>query len=356
MASMTTDQVKAWQTTLKNAGYDPGEIDGVWGTNTQAAYNAYTAAKTAGSSAALGGAGSINYSDIASTADWSQPVTSSQPSAQTSSQYAGSGLPTIPTVDVSGAYQNARDQYQKYLNKAYESTQADTNAQAAKLKQQYDAARGQANINARLSAIGNNEALAANGLAGNMYASPTSGMSESSRIAQDVALRNNVNSQTLQENSARDELALQLIQAGYTRDINYAQYLAQSMIDEMNTNIDYSQQKFENQLSLYQLAQQAAASAAGTSTTTTGTGSGSSNKWTLSDADKEIKTVPTTAGDFTSQYNTAIYDIYQRRGESAAVAALNSYLSSGDLSSTGYQQGINYIKTLKSSSPAVLAY
>lgn len=239
MSGMTPEQVKAWQTTLKGAGYDPGGIDGVWGPNTQAAYNAYNAGT------ASAGQQSTN-----------KDILSGIPGYKSASP---TGLPDMPNVDIPGAYDSAAQQYKGYLDAAYGSQQASTEAQAAKLKQQYDATRSGAYVNSRLSAIGNNEALAANGLAGNMYNSPMSGISETSRVAQDVALRGDINSANLQENAARDSLAQELIQAGFTRDMNYAQYMAQSIIDKANAQNQYEQQRFENGMSIYDIANQLAA-------------------------------------------------------------------------------------------------
>ena len=239
MNGMTAEQIKAWQTTLKNSGYDPGGIDGIWGPNTQAAYSAYNTASTPA-------AATVKNTDILSGI----------PGYQSASP---TGLPDMPNVNIPAAYDSAAQQYKGYLDAAYGSQQASTEAQAAKLKQQYDATRSGAYVNSRLSAIGNNEALAANGLAGNMYNSPISGISETSRIAQDVALRGNINSANLQENSARDSLAQELIQAGFTRDMNYAQYMAQSIIDKANAQNQYEQQRFENGMSIYDIANQLAA-------------------------------------------------------------------------------------------------
>ena len=53
--------------------------------------------------------------------------------------------------------------------------------------------------NARISAIGNNENLANRGLAGGLYQNNISGVSESSRIAQNTAMRNSLNGIQLQK-------------------------------------------------------------------------------------------------------------------------------------------------------------
>ena len=78
-----------------------------------------------------------------------------------------------------------------------------------------------------MNAIGNNEALAARGLAGNAYQNPRSGASETARINENVNLRNNLNLANRQEQSAKDALAQQLVEAGYTRDASIAEYMAE---------------------------------------------------------------------------------------------------------------------------------
>lgn len=70
----------------------------------------------------------------------------------------------------------------------------------------YAKARTNAYTTARLSAIGNNERLAASGLAGNLYAQPRTGYSETSRIYQDVAMQNNINSLGEAQRNALQEL------------------------------------------------------------------------------------------------------------------------------------------------------
>lgn len=222
------EQVKQIQQQLTQAGYNIGRTgaDGIWGKNTQAAYDAYTAAS---------GKGSI----------WSAPAGGAY-----AGMSGGYSLPSVPTYDIGAAYDSAAAQYKAALDAAYNAQKADIDAQAAKLGEQYNAIRSQAYTNARLNAIGNNEVLAAKGLAGNLYDSPVSGASETSRVNQDIGMRNDINAATRQEQSERDALALELLQAGYTRDVEYAKWMADMMIAKAQAEQAAAQQAFENQMAL----------------------------------------------------------------------------------------------------------
>ena len=222
------EQVKQIQQQLTQAGYNIGRTgaDGIWGKNTQAAYDAYTAAS---------GKGSI----------WSAPAGGAY-----AGMSGGYSLPSVPTYDIGAAYDSAAAQYKAALDAAYNAQKADIDAQAAKLGEQYNAIRSQAYTNARLNAIGNNEVLAAKGLAGNLYDSPVSGASETSRVNQDIGMRNDINAATRQEQSERDTLALELLQAGYTRDVEYAKWMADMMIAKAQAEQAAAQQAFENQMAL----------------------------------------------------------------------------------------------------------
>lgn len=252
------EQVKQIQQQLTQAGYNIGRTgaDGIWGKNTQAAYDAYNAAS---------GKGSI----------WSAPA---------GGEYAGmSGrysLPSVPTYNIGAAYDSAAAQYKAALDAAYNAQKADIDAQAAKLGDQYNAIRSQAYTNARLNAIGNNEVLAAKGLAGNLYDSPVSGASETSRVNQDIGMRNDINAATRQEQSERDALALELLQAGYTRDVEYAKWMADMMIARAQAEQAAAQQAFENQMALAKMYASMYGGSSGGSSGGSGGGSRSSSKKT----------------------------------------------------------------------------
>ncbi len=221
----SADQVKAIQQQLTQAGYNIGNTgaDGIWGKNTQAAYDSY-----------LGG-----------NSMWSNPA-----GVSGGSMFSGYSMPSLPSYDIGAAYDKSAEQYKAALDAAYNSQKAGNEAQAAKLTDQYNAVRSNAYTNARLNAIGNNEVMASLGLSGNMYKSPVSGVSETSRVNQDIGMRNDINSATRQEQSERDTLALELLQAGYTRDVEYSKWMADMLIAKANAEQAAAQQAFENQMAL----------------------------------------------------------------------------------------------------------
>lgn len=118
--------------------------------------------------------------------------------------------------------------YKAALQAGYDSQAQAIAAQAAKLKDQYNASRNDIYTNSRLSAIGNNERLAARGLAGNLYDYARSGTSESSRIAQDVAMRKSLAQQNAAEINANSDLDLKLLEAQREADAKYAEYAAKN--------------------------------------------------------------------------------------------------------------------------------
>lgn len=135
-------------------------------------------------------------------------------------------------VDVSNYYNNAANQYAAAMESAYQKQVEQSNKRAEQIAQEYEDKRRQTYVNARLDAVGNNEKAAALGLAGNVYQEPRSGYSETSRIAETVALRNDLNSANRAEQNAKDQLALQLMEAGYTKDIELAQWMADLAIKQ----------------------------------------------------------------------------------------------------------------------------
>ena len=140
------------------------------------------------------------------------------------SAYAGS---TDPNAVALKSYDNQLNAYKTALQSAYDSqAAANLNAQK-KLKSQFDAARSNVYTNARLSAIGNNERLAALGLAGNLYDYARSGTSETNRIAQDIAMRKSLSSLDQGQADAYNEYQLALLQAQKEADMNYANKVAE---------------------------------------------------------------------------------------------------------------------------------
>lgn len=140
------------------------------------------------------------------------------------SSYAGK---TDKNAVAAQAYDRQLEAYQRALQAAYDAQAATNKAEAEKLKGQYDAARSNVYTNNRLSAIGNNERMAALGLAGNLYDYSRSGTSETSRIGQDVAMRRSLAGLDQSENEARSDLALALLMAQKEADANYANKVAE---------------------------------------------------------------------------------------------------------------------------------
>jgi hypothetical protein len=217
----SNDDVKAYQRGLNSAGANLA-VDGIWGPKTQAAYESYISRQYASSSAS----------------------------------------PAPPSYDIGSAYDKAASKYKSALDAAYELQEQQLNAQAEELSRQADTARSQAYVNARLDAVGNNEVLAAKGLAGNIYGESKSGVSETARIAEDVAMRNGINTVTNTETEQRNQIALKILEAGQTRDYEYALKLADLEIAKANAEQAAAQQAWENQMAMakwqYQMQQDSA--------------------------------------------------------------------------------------------------
>lgn len=219
MGVYSKDDVKQVQQQLNASGANL-KVDGIWGPATNAAYYAGETLNSGGNSFA--------------------------------SAFGGLNLNPAP-YNVGSAYDAAGQYYKQAVDAAYASNKANLDAQASALSDQYDAVRNQAYVNARLNAIGNNEILASQGLAGNLYDNPVSGVSETSRTAQNIGMRNDINAATRQENAERDAIALEIIRSGYTRDAEYAKWMADMQIAKANAEMQAAQQAFENSLKVASL-------------------------------------------------------------------------------------------------------
>ena len=290
------NEVKKIQQQLTQAGYNIGSagVDGIWGKNTQAAYDAYLANGTNRTSG-----GAVTMKPVTVTPDWSVPADMLDSIGSSGGTVGGSygggaaggsmsayyGLPSVPSSNIGAAYDNAAAQYKNALDAAYNAQKADIDAQAAKLADQYNAIRSQAYTNARLNAIGNNEVMASLGLAGNLYKTPVSGVSETSRVNQDIGMRNDINAATRQEQGERDTLALELLQAGYTRDVEYAKWMADMMIAKAQAEQAAAQQAFENQMALAKMYADMYGSSGSSSSSGSRRSSSSSKKTSAPDTD-----------------------------------------------------------------------
>ena len=151
---------------------------------------------------------------------------------------------------VAAGFNSAASSMQSAVQQAKQLAQTQADAQKKALQQQYEDVRKQTYVNSRLGALGNNEALASIGLAGNAYESPQSGYSESCRVAQVVALRSNISCATRQEQAQIDALAQMIIEQGITADIEYARWLADMQIQQANAIETARQQDHQNKLNI----------------------------------------------------------------------------------------------------------
>lgn len=143
-------------------------------------------------------------------------------------------VPEYKKYDHNAAYQQAEAEQKKAQDAAYNSVVSELNSQSDKLSQQYDTARQGVYKNALISAQGAKETMAAQGLT-------SSGVSETSNIRRQIALQNTLNQANLQEQAQKDDIALKITQAGYTRDQNMAQYLAQTILNKANSEAQENQ-------------------------------------------------------------------------------------------------------------------
>lgn len=205
----------------------------------------------------------------------------------------------------SPGYDAATQAYKEAMDAAYNQTKAQYMAQAEQLKGQYDTTRGQAYTNSRLNAIGNNEALASMGLAGNMYDAPQSGYSETSRIAENTAMRGSINEANLGERQARDTIASEIVKAGYTRDQSVAQYTADILVQKAQDQLQRDLAAQQLELQYAQLNAELAAAAAKNAPKTSSSSRSSSSKKV---------TVPTPVSVGQSQGSTMKSVLAQRKG------------------------------------------
>lgn len=159
-------------------------------------------------------------------------------------------VPEYQKYDYNADYEQAKQEQQKAQDAAYNSAVSELNAQSDKLSQQYDSARQQIYRNSLISAQGAREVMAARGLT-------SSGVSETSNIRRQIALQNSLNQANLQEQNQKNDIAQKIIQAGYTRDQNMAQYLAQAILSKGNAQAQEHQYAASYDFNAWQAQQEA---------------------------------------------------------------------------------------------------
>ena len=123
----------------------------------------------------------------------------------------------VDTNEYVNALTSSKDNQKTMYDLYYNQSMFDMNAQQPLIKEAYDNARGQTYAGSRVSAIGNNEQLANMGVAGNMYASPKSGYSETARVRQDTQLQGDLNALSREQRGAVQSLQQAMQQAQMER-------------------------------------------------------------------------------------------------------------------------------------------
>lgn len=129
------------------------------------------------------------------------------------------------SYSIAGLYEAIERSRLQAFERARKENRRALERQREQIDQQYTDSSRQTQINSRLTAMGNEEKLAALGLsAGGRYESPTSGYTESERVRMDNTLRSNLN----QLAAARDSAKAQAAQAAAATDIALQTQDAQS--------------------------------------------------------------------------------------------------------------------------------
>ncbi len=118
-----------------------------------------------------------------------------------------------------------------------------------RIDQQYDSVQKDLQANAKMSALGNAEKVAAMGLGGNAYTDPTSGYSESGRVSMDNELRRGLNDSNIARQNAKRAIEEAIIESNAKLDIESVRELAEmkmkqieDVLNEFNTNRKYDMQ------------------------------------------------------------------------------------------------------------------
>lgn len=117
---------------------------------------------------------------------------------------------------------------QAAVNAGTDATVTEALNQQKALKPMYDEARSGAYVTGRIGAIGNNEALASQGLSGALYAAPTSGTSETSRISQNATMQQAINSFTKDEKNAVNTLDQEILKAKTAGNVELARLASEN--------------------------------------------------------------------------------------------------------------------------------
>lgn len=165
-------------------------------------------------------------------------------------------------LDIDGLYRAAEDSRRNAFETAQAESQRRLRANLSQIQSTYRDSVTQAQNAARISALGQEEKLAAAGLnSGGVYAAPTSGYAESSRIARDNSLRSNLNALSAQrlkqEQAAHSTSSTEIAQASqeyWNSMADLRTSLAQAKTEQYNADRSYELSVKRYQASQYQTA------------------------------------------------------------------------------------------------------
>lgn len=170
------------------------------------------------------------------------------------SQWSGSYRPywvsdgNSGALSVTGLYDAAAKARLQAFETAKQNIQKQLESQYSDIDRAYRQGMTQADVNARRSALGNEEKLAALGLSmGGAYGAPTSGYTETSRVAVDNAYRSDLNGLAEARLNARSAAAQNaaaqqagLLSGYYSGEASAALQQAQSQLSQLGADRDYS--------------------------------------------------------------------------------------------------------------------
>lgn len=170
------------------------------------------------------------------------------------SQWSGSYRPywvsdgNSGALSVTGLYDAAAKARLQAFETAKQNIQKQLESQYSDIDRAYRQGMTQADVNARRSALGNEEKLAALGLSmGGAYSAPTSGYTETSRVAVDNAYRSDLNGLAEARLNARSAAAQNaaaqqagLLSGYYSGEASAALQQAQSQLSQLGADRDYS--------------------------------------------------------------------------------------------------------------------
>lgn len=159
----------------------------------------------------------------------------------------------MSTLNIDALYKASIDAQNKSLKTSKAQSKSRMNESIAAIRSDYRSNVTAAQNQARISALGQEEKLAASGLNfGSAYGQATSGYAESARVASNNNLRSNLNSlalsRTSAENAARSQYSEEAAQAEQYAD----QQISAINLQKAQAKLSYNQTSYENAMQRWQ--------------------------------------------------------------------------------------------------------